>query len=84
MIRHALHSGSVTAISIGVHGAAARRCLISPARAPLLLATGFFGTGSHAVNLASVASPTDKDLTTATDAKENSARNFIKTCVRAS
>jgi len=84
MIRHASHSGSVTAISLGVHGAAARRCLIAPARVPLLLATGFLGTGSCAVNLASVAPPTDKHLTTATYAKENPARNFIKTCVMAS
>src|SRR5271165_1544865 len=52
MIRHASHSGSVTAISLGVHGAAARRCLIALARVPLLLATGYLRTGSCAVNLA--------------------------------
>ena len=83
MIRHAPHSGTVTATSLGVHGATARGCLIASASFPLPVAAGFLGTGSHAVNLASVAPPTDKNLTIATSAEKNPARYFINTCVGA-
>ena len=38
------------------------------------------GTGSHAVNLAPVAPPTEKNLTTAASAKKHPARYFIKAC----
>jgi hypothetical protein len=83
MIRHASHSGAVTATSRGVHGATARGCLIASASFPLPVAPGFLGAGSRAVNLASVAPPTDENLTTATSAKKNPARYFINTCVSA-
>jgi hypothetical protein len=83
MIRHASHSGTVTAISLGVHGTTARGCLIASAGVPLPLAARFLGTGSYAVNLASVTPPTDKNPTTATSAKKTPARYFINTCVSA-
>jgi hypothetical protein len=83
MIRHASHSGTVTATSLGVHGATARGCLIASASFPSPVAPGLLGAGSPAVNLASVAPTTDKHLTTATSAKKNPARYFINTCVRA-
>jgi hypothetical protein len=83
MIRHASHSGTVTATSLGVHGATARGCLIASASFSSPVAPGLLGAGSHAVNLASVAPTTDKHLTTATSAKKNPARYFINTCVRA-
>jgi hypothetical protein len=83
MIRHASRSGTVTAISLGVHGAAARGCLIASASLPLPVAAALLGTGSHAVTLASVAPPTDKNLTMATSAKKNPTRHFANTCVSA-
>jgi hypothetical protein len=83
MIRHASHSGTVTATSLGVHGATARGCLIASASFPSPVAPGLLGAGSPAVNLASVAPTTDKHLTTATSAKKNPARYFINTWVRA-
>jgi hypothetical protein len=83
MIRHASHSGTITATSLGVHGATARGCLIASASFPSPVAPSFLGTGSHAVNLTSVAPPTDKNLTTATSTKKNPARHFINTYVRA-
>ena len=83
LIRHAPHSGTVTATSLGVHCATARGCLIASASFPLPVAAGFLGTGSHAVNLASVAPPTDKNLTMETSTEKNPARYFINTCVGA-
>ena len=62
MIRHAVLSGTVTAISVGVHGATTRSCLIASPSFPLAVAAGLLGTGSDADDLASITPPTDKNL----------------------
>jgi len=41
MIRHAVLPGTVTAISVGVHGATTRSCLIASPSLPLSVAAGF-------------------------------------------
>jgi hypothetical protein len=66
MIRHAVLSGTVTAISVGVHCATTRGCLMASPSFPLAVATGLLGTGSDAVDLASITPPTDKNLRAAT------------------
>ena len=68
MIRHAVLSGTVTAISVGVHGATTRGCLIASPSFPLAMAAGLLCTGSGAVDLASIAAPADKNSRSAASA----------------
>jgi hypothetical protein len=77
MIRHASPSGTVTAISGGMHGATTRSCLIASPSFPLVVAAGFLRAGSDTVDLASVAPPTDKDLRAATSTQKHPAKLFI-------
>src|ERR1700720_487768 len=77
MIRHALHSCTVTATSGSVHGATTRSCLIAPPSFPLVLAAGILRAGSEAVDLAAIAIPTDKNLRAAATTQKQSARHFI-------
>jgi hypothetical protein len=77
LIRHAPTSGTVTAISGGVHGAATRSCLIASPSLPLVVTASVLRAGSGAVDLASVALPTDKDLRAAASTQKHSARHFI-------
>src|SRR6266576_1936224 len=79
MIRHAVLSGTITAISVGVHGATTRSCLIASPSFPLSLAAGFLRAGSDAVDLASITLPTDKNLRVAASAQKHPARSFIDT-----
>jgi hypothetical protein len=67
MIRHALPPGSVPAISLGMQGATTRSCLVASPCLPLSVAAGFLRAGSGAIDLASIAPPTDKNLTAAAD-----------------
>ena len=80
MIRHALPSGTKTATSVGVQGAAARTGLIASASLSLTVAAGFLCAGSDAVDLAAVASSADKNLRAAASAQKNPARNLISAC----
>ncbi len=80
MIRHAVLSGTITAISVGVHGATTRSCLIASPSFPLSVAAGFLRAGSDAVDLASITLPTDKNLRVAASAQKHPARSFIDTC----
>ena len=79
MIRHASPSRTVTAISGSVHGATTWSCLIAPPSFPLVLAAGFLRAGSEAVDLATIALPTDKNLRAAATTQKQSARHFIST-----
>src|SRR6266478_1710894 len=79
MIRHAVLSGTITAISVGVHGATTRSCLIASPSFPLSVAAGFLRAGSDAVDLASITLPTDKNLRVAATAQKHPARSFIDT-----
>src|SRR6266404_6865209 len=63
MIRHAVLSGTITAISVDVHGATTRSCLIASPSFPLSVAAGFLRAGSDAVDLASITLPTDNVMT---------------------
>jgi hypothetical protein len=66
MIRHAVQlSGTITAISLGVHGVTTRSCLIASPSFPLSVAAGFLRADSDAVDLAAVTPPANKNLTTA-------------------
>ena len=78
LIRHAPTSGAVTAISGGVHGATTRSCLIASPSLPLAVAASVLRAGSGAVDLASVAPATDKDLRAAASTQKHSARHFIR------
>jgi len=80
MIRHALLSSTVLAASLGVHGAPSQSCLIATPSFPLPLVTGFFRAHSGAVDLASIASPTNNNLTAAARTQKHSARRLIETC----
>jgi hypothetical protein len=80
MIRHALPSGAIAAISLGVHGATAGSCLIASPRFPLRVTAGVLSAGSDAVDLASIAPPADKNLTAAASTQKHPARSFIGTC----
>jgi hypothetical protein len=80
MIRHASLSGPVTAISVGMHGATTGSCLMTSASFPLLVAAGFLGAGSEAVDLPVIAPPTDNNLQAAASAQKHPARNFIDAC----
>jgi len=77
MIRHALHSCTVTATSGSVHGATTRSCLIAPPSFPLVLAADILRAGSEAVDLAAIAVPADKNLRAAATTHKQSARHFI-------
>ena len=79
MIRHALPSGAIAAISLSVHGATARSCLIASPRLPLPVAAGVSSAGSDAVDLASIAPPADKNLTAAASTQKHPARSFTAT-----
>ena len=79
MIRHAWPSLTVTATSGGVHGATTWSCLIAPPSFPLVVAAGFLRAGSEAVDLATIALPTDKNLRAAATTQKQSARHFIST-----
>jgi hypothetical protein len=79
MIRHASPSRTVTATSGSVHGATTWSCLIAPPSFPLVLAAGFLRAGSEAVDLATIALPTDKNLRAAATTQKQSARHFIST-----
>jgi hypothetical protein len=76
MIRHAL-SGTVATIAFGMQGTPTGSRLIAPPSFPLLLAAGFLRTGSDAVDLAAVTSPTNKNLTSTTCAQKHPARRFL-------
>ena len=77
LIRHASPSGTVTAISGGVHGATTWSCLIASPSFPLFVAASFLRAGSDAVDLASITPPTDKDLRAAATTQKEPARHFI-------
>ena len=79
MIRHAWPSRTVTATSGGVHGATTWSCLIAPPSFPLLVAAGFLRAGSDAIDLAAIASPTDKNLRAAATTQKRPATHFIGT-----
>src|ERR1700728_2954166 len=79
MIRHASHPGAVTAASLGVHGAAPGSCLITAAGISLPLTTGGPGAASHAINLASIAPPANKDPHAAAGTEKHSAGHLILT-----
>jgi hypothetical protein len=78
MIRHVSLSSTVAAISSGMHGTATRSCLIASPGFPLPVAAPFLRAGSDAVDLASIAPPTDKNLGAAARAQEHPARCFIR------
>ena len=80
MIRHAPHPGAVTAVSFGVHGAATRGCLMTATSLPLPLAAGVPCAASHAINLAPIAPPANKNLRAAAGTQEHSAGRFVITC----
>ncbi len=77
LIRHASPSGTVTAISGGMHGATTRSYLIASPSFPLVVAPGFLCAGSDAVDLTSIAPPTDKDLRAAASTQKHPATRFI-------
>ena len=77
LIRHASPSGTVTAISGGVHSATTWSCLIASPSFPSVVAAGFLRAGSDAVDLASITPPTDKDLRAAATTQKKPARHFI-------
>ena len=60
-----------------MHGTSPRSCLIAAPSFPLPLAAGFLCACSEAVGLASVAPPTNKDLTVAARAQKHSASRCI-------
>lgn len=79
LIRHASPSCAVTAISIGVHSAATRSCLVASPCFPLPIAARLLCAGSEAVALASIAPRADKNLRIAASTQKHSARRFIDT-----
>jgi hypothetical protein len=79
VIRHVPPSRTITATSGSVHGATTWSCLIAPPSFPLVLAAGFLRAGSEAVDLATIALPTDKNLRAAATTQKQSARHFIGT-----
>jgi hypothetical protein len=80
MIRHASNPSAVTAVSFGVHGAATRGCLMTATSLPLPLAAGVPRAASHAINLAPIAPPANKNLRAAAGTQEHSAGRFVITC----
>jgi uncharacterized protein (DUF1810 family) len=83
MIRHACHPRTVTTASLGVHGATHWGCLIAAASFPLLVTAGVLGAVSYAINLISVAPPTDQNLTAAPSANKKPTRYVVGTSIRA-
>ena len=80
MIRHAVLPGTVTAISVGVHDATTRSCLIASPSLPLSVAARFLRTGSDAIDLASITQSTHNNLRAAASAQKHPARSVIDTC----
>jgi len=80
MIRHASNSGAITAVSLGVHGAATGGCLMTSASLPLPLAAGVSRAASHAINLTPIAPPANKHLRAAAGTQEHSAGHIVITC----
>jgi hypothetical protein len=80
MIRHASHPGAVMAVSFGMHGAATGGCLMTSASLPLPLAAGVPRAASHAINLAPIAPPANKNLRAAAGTQEHSAGHIVITC----
>jgi hypothetical protein len=76
MIRHALPPGTVTATSVSMQGATARARLIASASFSLMVAAGFLCAGSNAVDLAAVASSTDKNLRVAATTQKHRNRTL--------
>src|SRR5271165_1801165 len=79
LIRHATGSCAVTAVSLGVHGAATGCCLMPSARFPLVVTAGVMSAAWRTVNLASVAPSTDKSLGTAARTQKHPEGVFINT-----
>jgi hypothetical protein len=77
LIRHASPSGTVTAISGGMHGATTRSCLIASPSFPLVVVPGFLRAGSDAVDLTSIAPPTDEDLRATASTQKHPATRFV-------
>jgi hypothetical protein len=77
MIRHASLSGTVTATSGGMRGATTRSCLIASSSFPLVVVPGFLRAGSDAVDLTSIAPPTDEDLRAAASTQKHPATRFV-------
>jgi hypothetical protein len=76
-------TGSLGPQQIDLHNSLVHlRLLGRPNRSsfPLPLVTGFFHAHSGAVDLASIASPTNNDLTAAAHTQKHSARRLIETC----
>jgi hypothetical protein len=80
MIRHALLSSTVPTTTLGVHGTPTQSCLIATPSFSLQLVADVFRARSGAVDLAPIASPTDKNLTAAARTQKHSARRLIDTC----
>jgi hypothetical protein len=80
VIRHALPPGTVSATSVSMQGATARARLIASASFSLMVAAGFLCAGSNAVDLAAVASSTDKNLRVAATAQKHPARHLVSAC----
>ena len=66
-----------------VHRATTRSCLIALPSFLLSIASSFLRAGFDAVDLASIAPPTDQDLRAAASTPKHPARSFINTCGRA-
>jgi hypothetical protein len=73
MIRHASHSGAVTAISFCMHGAATGSCLIATPSLPLPISPNLLCAGFDAIDLSSIAASTDKNLRAAATTQEHPA-----------
>ena len=70
LIRHAAASGAISAAPIGMHLPPAFARLVSATGLPLPAAPHLRGTLATAVHLAAVASATDNDLLSTTEAKK--------------
>ena len=75
LIRHAAALGAMFAAPIGMHAAATVGLLVSAARLPLVAAPDLQSAIRTTVYLATIASPTDSDLLTASAAKKQPARS---------
>jgi len=74
LIRHAAASGAIFAATIGMHPAPAVGRLVSAARVPLAATPYLQSTTRTTIYLATVATPTDKNLSTTPPAKKEPAR----------
>jgi hypothetical protein len=70
LIRHAAASGAIFAATIDMHPAPAVGRLVSAARFPLVAAPDLQRTIRTTIYLATIASPTDNDLSATTAAKK--------------